>query len=131
MENVEDLGTLNLQKLVTIHKSYLKEIREISQVCNIKGLCHITGGGYYENIPRVIPEHLGVNLNIDILEPFKTLMDLGNVSKEEMFRVFNCGYGMLVFVDKKYKTILKDNLKLKYLGKVVKRGIESRINIIN
>ena len=131
MENVEDLGTLNLQKLVTIHKSYLKEIREISQVCNIKGLCHITGGGYYENIPRVIPEHLGVNLNIDILEPFKTLMDLGNVSKEEMFRVFNCGYGMLVFVDKKYKTVLEDNLKLKYLGKVVKRGIESQINIIN
>ena len=130
MNNLGDLEDLNLKELVNIHKSFLNEINEINKKCKIKGLCHITGGGFYENIPRVIPEHLGVEIKIDILEPFKSLMNLGNVSREEMYRVFNCGYGMLVFVDNQYKNYLENDLNLKYLGKVVKRGINEQINML-
>ncbi len=66
---------------------------------------------------------------MEILEPFKTLMKLGNVSNEEMYRVFNCGYGMLVFVDSTYRDLLESVFKIKYLGKVVKRGINKQILI--
>ena len=76
-----------------------------------------------------LPKNLGIEIELEILEPFKTLMKLGDVSNEEMYRVFNCGYGMLVFVDSTYRDLLESVFKIKYLGKVVKRGINKQILI--
>ena len=65
----------------------------------INGLCHITGGGFYDNLPRVLPEGYGVNLSIKIPEMYKKIGELGSITDRELLTVFNCGYGMLVFVD--------------------------------
>ena len=56
-------------------------------------------------------------------------MELGNIQLEEMYRVFNCGYGMLVIVDGAHKELLEKTMNIKYLGKVVKRGINKQILI--
>ena len=108
-----------LEMLIKPHRSYLNDVH-ILQRLNIKinGLAHITGGGFYGNVKRVLPENCLVRLDIPILEPFETLRKLGNVSYREMYSVFNCGYGMLFFVDEG----LPDNVILNegytYLGKV-------------
>jgi phosphoribosylformylglycinamidine cyclo-ligase len=69
---------------------------------NIHGLVHITGGGFYDNIPRALPEGLGVTINADawaVPKIFKCLQEWGNVPRHEMFRTFNCGIGMILIVD--------------------------------
>ena len=68
----------------------------------IKALAHITGGGYPENIPRVLPKGLGAMIDLDaipVLPVFKWLAQAGGVAEQEMLRAFNCGIGMIVVVD--------------------------------
>lgn len=80
-------------------KSLLKLIRE-SDV-DVKALSHITGGGLYENIPRVLPQNTCANLDLtDYQQPavFNWLQAAGNVSAREMYRTFNCGIGMILVV---------------------------------
>lgn len=68
----------------------------------MKGLVHITGGGFTENIPRVIPKGLGVNITRGawtVPPMFKWLQEAGNVAESEMLRTFNMGVGMVVVLD--------------------------------
>lgn len=68
----------------------------------LKGLVHITGGGMTENIPRVIPKGLGVQIDPNSWElpaMFKWIQHTGNISEAEMRRTFNCGVGMVVVID--------------------------------
>lgn len=84
-------------------KIYVKSIKKLLETVTPKGMCHITGGGFYENIPRVIPEGLQANINIkniDIPEIFNFLMNQSDIPKDEMFNVFNMGIGFIVIVDK-------------------------------
>ncbi|VVT16239.1 phosphoribosylformylglycinamidine cyclo-ligase [Rhizobium sp. EC-SD404] len=79
-------------------KSLLKTIRETGA---IKGLAHITGGGFPENIPRVLPKTLAAEIDLDqvpVTELFAWLAKEGGVAPEEMLRTFNCGIGMIVIV---------------------------------
>jgi phosphoribosylformylglycinamidine cyclo-ligase len=79
-------------------KSSLRAIRESGAV---KGLAHITGGGFTDNIPRVLPKHLGVGIDLaqlQVLPVFKWLAEQGGVTELEMLRTFNCGVGMIVIV---------------------------------
>lgn len=79
-------------------KSLLKAIRETNAV---KGLAHITGGGFTDNIPRVLPESLGVRIDlakIPVLPVFKWLAAQGGMEEREMLRTFNCGIGMIAIV---------------------------------
>ena len=79
-------------------KSCLAAIRETKAV---KALAHITGGGFPDNIPRVLPKGLAVTVKLDrvpVLPVFKWLAQTGNVAQEEMLRTFNCGIGMIVVV---------------------------------
>jgi len=79
-------------------KSLLKTIRETGA---IKGLAHITGGGFHENIPRVLPKTLPAEIDLDqvpVTELFAWLAKEGGVAPEEMLRTFNCGIGMIVVV---------------------------------
>ncbi|MBR1805375.1 MAG: phosphoribosylformylglycinamidine cyclo-ligase [Selenomonadaceae bacterium] len=68
----------------------------------IHGLVHVTGGGFYDNIPRALPEGFGATIDADswqIPTIFKLLQTWGNVERREMFRTFNCGIGMILIVD--------------------------------
>ena len=88
----------------------------------IHGLVHITGGGFYDNIPRALPEGLGVTIDADawtVPKIFKSLQDWGNVARREMFRTFNCGIGMILIVDAEIADEFKDFYKI---GRVVKGG---------
>ncbi|HTS42662.1 MAG TPA: phosphoribosylformylglycinamidine cyclo-ligase [Xanthobacteraceae bacterium] len=80
-------------------KSCLAAIRETGAV---KALAHITGGGFPDNIPRVLPKGLGVRLDlarVPVLPVFKWLAQAGNIAEPEMLRTFNCGIGMIAIVE--------------------------------
>jgi phosphoribosylformylglycinamidine cyclo-ligase len=80
-------------------KSCLRAIRETAAV---KGLAHITGGGFTVNIPRILPKHLGVGIDlarVPVLPVFKWLADQGRVAELELLRTFNCGVGMVAIVE--------------------------------
>jgi len=129
-ENNNTMGHLKLEDLVKPHKSYLQEIKEIQSLgININGLCHITGGGYYGNLPRVLPDNLAVELQVTILEPFATLQRIGKISNRDMYSIFNCGYGMLVFVRPEFKDLMLTKTYGHMLGTVTKRGTKEQIYI--
>jgi phosphoribosylformylglycinamidine cyclo-ligase len=80
-------------------KSCLAAIRETKAV---KALAHITGGGFPDNIPRVLPDGLGVTIDlakVPVLPVFQWLARTGNVAEPEMLRTFNCGVGMIAVVE--------------------------------
>ena len=82
-------------------KSCLAAIRETKAV---KGLAHITGGGFPDNIPRVLPKGLGARIDLSrvpVKPVFKWLADEGGIAQEEMLRTFNCGIGMIVIAAEK------------------------------
>jgi phosphoribosylformylglycinamidine cyclo-ligase len=82
---------------------YVKPLLEAIRTGHVKALAHITGGGLLENIPRVLPAHLGVSLEAtswNILPVFHWLAQTGRVEPHEMTRTFNCGIGMVLVVAK-------------------------------
>ena len=81
---------------------------------NVKGIAHITGGGLVENIPRILPDDCGVEIqkgSWPILPVFDVMQSLGDVDEDEMFRAFNMGIGMVFIVDDAKVSIVKDVLK--------------------
>ena len=106
----------------------------------IHGLVHITGGGFYDNIPRALPKNLGVEINSDawaIPEIFKLLQSWGNVDWQEMFRTFNCGIGMILIVDENFvddlDAYLNENFEEFYkIGRVVEgEGVKISGGVFN
>jgi phosphoribosylformylglycinamidine cyclo-ligase len=89
----------------------------------IKGIAHITGGGFTDNIPRVFPKGLGVTVNVgswDVLPIFKWLQEKGGVEDAEMRRTFNMGIGMVLIVSKdEAEAIVSENSAY---GKVYRLG---------
>jgi phosphoribosylformylglycinamidine cyclo-ligase len=88
--------------LLTPTKLYVKScLRAIRETGAVKGLAHITGGGFTDNIPRVLPKHLGVKIDlprVPVLPVFKWLAAEGGVAELELLRTFNCGIGMIAIV---------------------------------
>jgi phosphoribosylformylglycinamidine cyclo-ligase len=77
-------------------------LRAIRQTGAVKALAHITGGGLTDNIPRVLPRHLGVGIDLarlPVLPVFKWLAERGNIAEGELLRTFNCGIGMVAIVE--------------------------------
>ncbi len=88
--------------LLTPTKIYAKAITGLLEKVDVHGIAHITGGGLYENLPRVLPEGLGIEVDasaIPRLEIFDYLQELGKVEQKEMFNTFNMGVGMVIFVN--------------------------------
>ena len=80
-----------------------KSILSLIQNLTVHAISHITGGGLLENIPRVLPKHLAANLDQnswELPQIFKWLQSEGNIDTMEMYRVLNCGVGMVVIVPK-------------------------------
>ena len=93
------LGAALIEPTRIYVKSCLKTIRETKAV---KALVHITGGGFPENIPRVLPKGLGAEIDlarVPVLPVFRWLAGAGNVAQSEMLRTFNCGIGMMAVVE--------------------------------
>ncbi|HLU61863.1 MAG TPA: phosphoribosylformylglycinamidine cyclo-ligase [Gammaproteobacteria bacterium] len=91
-----------IERLMTPTRIYVKPLLELFSKIDVHALAHITGGGLLENIPRVIPEGLGVRLDASSWElpaVFRWLQENGNIAAREMHRTFNCGIGMTVIVD--------------------------------
>ena len=90
-------------KLLTPTILYPKLILEIINEYQINSMAHITGGGLTENLPRSIPDNLCVEIKTDsweLPEIFKWIKNEGDVSMNDMYRIFNCGIGMVLFVEK-------------------------------
>jgi phosphoribosylformylglycinamidine cyclo-ligase len=96
-------GTTLGEALLTPTRIYVKTVLDlIRNVGGIHGLVHITGGGFIDNIPRVLPETVGVAIDLDAINPlpvFNWLSRCGGLSEFEMLRTFNCGIGMALIVD--------------------------------
>ena len=99
---VEALGGKSVgETLLTPTKIYVKSILALLEKVTVKGISHITGGGFYENIPRSIPEGLGAKIDkskVKILPIFDLIAKTGNISERDMFNTFNMGVGMSVVV---------------------------------
>src|SRR6476620_3122256 len=96
---LEDLGSTVGEALLATHQSFLPQIGPLLDTGLIKGLAHITGGGFLENIPRILPENVSVEINRGTwpeLPVFGVMQKLGNVEQKEMFRTFNMGIGMVI-----------------------------------
>jgi phosphoribosylformylglycinamidine cyclo-ligase len=94
-----ELGMTAGEALLQPHASYLRPLEGLLDENLIKGLAHITGGGLLENVPRILPEGVGVEINRGswpVLPVFDLMQRLGNVSEREMYRTFNMGVGMVV-----------------------------------
>jgi phosphoribosylformylglycinamidine cyclo-ligase len=94
-------GTTLGKALLEPTRIYVKPLLEAFKKFNIHALAHITGGGFPENIPRVLPENTQAVINTrswDLPAIFKWLQEAGNVKMSEMYRTFNCGVGMIVVV---------------------------------
>ena len=92
-----------LNSLIEPTKIYVKSILSLIQNLPVHAISHITGGGLLENIPRVLPKHLAANLDQnswELPQIFKWLQAEGNIDTMEMYRVLNCGVGMVVIVPK-------------------------------
>lgn len=97
--HVEELGSTVGEALLATHSSFLPQIGPLLESGKIKGLAHITGGGFLENIPRILPDGVSVEIKRGSwAEPpiFGMMQRLGNVADNEMFRTFNMGIGMAI-----------------------------------
>lgn len=91
------LGQTLGQALLTPHRCYLKELKPLLHL--VKGLAHITGGGFPGNVPRVMPANVTAHFNTsawDIPPIFKLIQECGQITTDEMYRVFNMGIGMVI-----------------------------------
>ena len=126
---VAALGGASLgETLLTPTKIYVKPMLALFDAVKVKGVSHITGGGFYENIPRSIPDGLGAEIvkdSVKILPIFRLIQQEGNISERDMFNTFNMGVGMSVTVAKedeeKALSVLRANGEDAYvIGKIVR-----------
>lgn len=113
------------------HRSYLPFVAKLSEIgVESKALAHITGGGFFDNLPRVLPPHLGVRIELGswrIPALFATLMNMAEIDEAEAFRVWNMGIGLIAVVDQAAAdTLMESDVstggKLNIIGAVVNRG---------
>ena len=97
----DDLGTTLGECLLTPTKIYVKPILSLLDTVKVKSVSHITGGGFYENIPRSLPEGISARIqrnNVKVLPIFDLIARTGNIPERDMFNTFNMGVGMIVSV---------------------------------
>ena len=116
------------EALLTPTVIYVKPVLKLLESVKVKGISHITGGGFYENIPRSIPDGYGAKIKMDdvkVLPIFKLIQKTGDISTRDMFNTYNMGVGMSVVVSKEDEAkaieILKANgVEAYHLGEIIK-----------
>ena len=111
----EQFGKTLGEELLTPTKIYVKTIKHLLNTnTDIKGMCHITGGGFFENVPRMLKEGQGVSINVKSFPRpaiFDFIKETGNIDEKEMYNVFNMGIGFMLAVDKKDVEEVMNKLK--------------------
>ena len=98
-EQIPELGTSLGEALLTPTAIYVKPALAAIEAGGVHGISHITGGGFYENLPRMLPDGLGVRIErsrVRVLPIFELLAARGNISERDMFSTFNMGVGMVI-----------------------------------
>lgn len=96
-----ELGAKPIDVLLTPTRIYVKSILALIEKINVKGIAHITGGGFIENIPRIFPEGIGCEINkksYEVPAVFKIMQKRAGISDEQIYNTFNMGIGMVVCV---------------------------------
>ena len=98
-----DLGDKPLgEVLLTPTRIYVKQVLDVIRNCDVHGISHITGGGFDENIPRIVNDGQGIEIDEgtwEILPVFRFLEKYGKIAHREMFNIFNMGIGMVIALD--------------------------------
>ena len=112
---VEALGGKSVgETLLTPTRIYVKPVLELLKKVHVRGISHITGGGFYENIPRSIPDGLCAKIrkaDVRVLPIFRLIAEKGNISERDMFNTFNMGVGMSIVVPAEEKEMALEILK--------------------
>jgi phosphoribosylformylglycinamidine cyclo-ligase len=127
-----------LQQLIEPTKIYVKSVLSLLKKHSVHAISHITGGGLLENIPRVLPENLAAKLDNNswqMPEIFQFLQDNGNIELTEMYRVFNCGVGMVLVVSSDESTDIIKHLEAQgekawLIGEIIKKSHNGKQVII-
>ncbi len=132
-------GRTLIDTLLTPTRIYVRPVLALTKACGVRALAHITGGGFWENIPRVLPPGVTAVCREDSWEwpeIFGWLRDRGNISVREMYRTFNCGVGMIAVVardeaEKAVACLAAHGEKAWILGSVEKTGPSgARVEIV-
>ena len=127
-EHREELGKTLGETLLTPTKIYTKQVMAVLDKVQPNAIVHITGGGFFENIPRVIPENLGVKINLGtwpVPPIFEMIQKYGNMDTEEMFSTLNMGIGLIIMVSESQKELVINALgsageEAYVIGKIIK-----------
>ena len=117
------------KKLLTPTKIYVKEVLELTKKLKINGMAHITGGGLEENLSRINPSYTMIidRDKCKLKGIFLEIMKLGNITRNEMYKVFNCGIGFCLIINKedveKAKKINSKLFEIGYVSKAEKKFI--------
>lgn len=125
---VPELSKTLGEELLTPTKIYVKPVVKACEAGIVKGISHITGGGFYENIPRTLPEGLAAKIDkkaVNVLPIFELIMKTGKIDERDMFNTYNMGVGMILITDKndadKAVSILEENGEKPYIiGEIAK-----------
>ena len=135
-EYKQELGKTLGESLIEPTKIYVKPVLKLLEEVKVKGISHITGGGFYENMPRMLNESVAINIDKNSYEVpsiFKLIQKEGNIPERDMYNTFNMGIGMAIIVSKEEKEkaleILKESGETAYvIGKVVSGNKEINID---
>ena len=134
-----ELGGASLgETLLTPTRIYVKSILALLDKVKVSGISHITGGGFYENMPRCIPEDLGVEIkksDVRVLPIFDLIAKTGDIPEHDMYNTFNMGVGMCVVVRPEdvdtALAILRENGDDAYVvGKIIKADGENQVSLL-
>lgn len=132
-----ELGKTLGEALIEPTKIYVKPVLKLLEEVKVKGISHITGGGFYENMPRMLNESVALNIDKNSYEVpaiFKLIQKEGNIPERDMYNTFNMGIGMAIIVSKEEKEraleILKEAGETAYvIGEVIVGNKEININL--
>ena len=129
-EYMHELGKTLGEEILTPTKIYVKAIKHLFGKVDLHGMSHVTGGGFYENLPRMLHDGEGIEIDVNAFPKkpiFELLQKLGNIDKEEMYNVFNMGIGFVCAVDaddaEKLQQLLSEIGEESYvIGKITDSG---------
>ncbi len=126
-DHLPQMGVTLGEALLTPTKIYVKPVLQLLKEVEVKGLVHITGGGFYENVPRILPHNVTASIQLgswEIPPLFQILKEQGGIEEEEMFKTFNMGIGMMAVVkcqeaEKALEIIRAQGEKVSVIGKII------------
>ncbi len=128
-KKIDELGKTLGEELITPTKIYVKTVLNLKEKVELKGIVHITGGGFIENVPRILPDNLDMEIDkksYEVPAIFKLMKEKGNIDETEMYKTFNMGIGMIVIVSKdqakQAMQILEDMNEQAYILGAIKPG---------